>query len=64
MLWCHLRFAAQVRKPPQFETSAAMARAFLSSYSDEEIIASTGLVRMVFIMIYVKYCGFGTPINK
>ena len=41
-----------------------MAAIFLRSFSDEDIIASSGLTREVFIEVYNKYCGYDTPINR
>lgn len=41
-----------------------MAERFLLDFSDEDIIASSGLTRHVFVEVYNKYCGFDTPINR
>lgn len=41
-----------------------MAQVFLSAYTDEDIVSSTGVTREVFVSVYDKYCGFDTPINR
>jgi hypothetical protein len=41
-----------------------MPNTFLSTFSDEEIIASSGITRDIFIKVYNKYCGSHTPINR
>lgn len=38
--------------------------AFLAAYDDEESKALTGLTKATFTVVYVKYCGTGTPIFK
>jgi len=41
-----------------------MAELFLHTYSDEVIIALTGIERDLFVKVYNMYCGARTPICK
>ena len=41
-----------------------MAERFLSTLSNEVITALTGISRDLFVRVYDKYCGAGTPIYK
>jgi hypothetical protein len=37
---------------------------FLFSFSNEEIVAATGVTRETFVYVFDRYCGQGTPISK
>ena len=41
-----------------------MSQAFLTQFSEEEIVALTGISSNTFNLIWAKYCGRDTPIRR